>query len=64
MGRRLTFLFAVLFLLTLCGFLGCGEEESRETAGGRVYFLNDAETQLVSEGYELKATFRDAQVQE
>ena len=64
MGRRVIFLFTVFFLLVFTGLSGCGEEETKESAGGRIYFLNDAETQLVAEGYEMKATFRDAQVQE
>ena len=58
MGRRVKFLFTVFFLLISTGFSGCGEEETKESAGGRIYFLNDAETQLVAEGYEMKATFR------
>jgi germination protein M len=63
MERGKVFLFVLVFLL-LCGSLGCGKEPSEESAGGRIYFLNGAETQLVSEGYELKATFKEAQVQE
>lgn len=63
MERGKIFLFVLAFLL-LCGSLGCGKEPGEESVGGRIYFLNGAETQLVSEGYELKATFKEAQVQE
>ena len=58
------------FILTLAVFFGahtlagCEKGEQTENASGKLYFLNDAETQLVSEAYEAKATFRDAQVQE
>jgi len=64
MGGRRIFLFFVLAALLLGGSFGCGKEPDEESAGGRIYFLNDAETQLVSEGYELKTTFKEAQVQE
>ncbi len=51
-------------MLCFLAAAGCGKKQGLETAGGKLYFLNEAETQLVSESYEPKATFREAQVQE
>ncbi len=51
-------------LLGLVGFAGCSSEQEDEVSGSRLYFLNDAETQIVSEVYTEKATFKEAKVQE
>lgn len=64
MGRKGIFGVALAFLLSAQALCGCGEEGQEETASGKLYFLNEAETQLVSEGYEARATFLEAQVQE
>ncbi len=64
MGRKGICGFALSFLLSVQAFCGCGKDGQEETASGKLYFLNEAETQLVSEGYDTKATFLEAQVQE
>ena len=51
-------------LLGFFGFAGCSSEKEDEVSGSRLYFLNDAETQIVSEAYTEKATFKEAKVQE
>lgn len=64
MGRRIFLVPALAFVLAACALAGCEKEEPSENASGKLYFLNDAETQIVSESYEAKATFLEAQVQE
>lgn len=65
MKSKVSGILLLLVLLFACGAAaGCEKQGGSETANGKIYFLNDAETQLVSESYETKATFREAQVQE
>ena len=64
MKRRVFLISFFLVFLAAHALAGCGKEEPSESANGKLYFLNDAETQLVSESYETKAAFREAQVQE
>ena len=64
MKRRIWIAAGVFGILLSAAGAGCGREEGSEASGGRLYFLNEAETQLVSETYEVKATFREAKVQE
>ncbi len=64
MKRRAFFILALAVFWGAHTLAGCKKDEQTENASGKLYFLNDAETQLVSEAYEAKATFRDAQVQE
>lgn len=52
-------LFGVLLCLT-----GCGKEAEESVASGRLYYLDSSELQLVSEGYEPKADFKEALVKE
>lgn len=51
-------------LLLLCLMSGCSGEKENEAAGSRLYFLNAEETQIVSENYVSKATFKEALVLE
>lgn len=65
MKGRVSGMLLFLLLVLACGSAaGCAEKEEGETANGKIYYLNDAETQLVGESYDMKATFREAQVQE
>lgn len=64
MKRKICCIMAFILLLSANAPAGCKKEPEGEAASGKLYFLNDTETQLVSEGYEVKATFREAQVQE
>lgn len=61
MKNRIIACIAV-FMMLLCG---CGKEEEKTVVSGpRLYYLNAQETKLVSEEYELKADFKEAQVKE
>lgn len=55
----------LLCLLCLYLFAGCSDtEEEEEAFGGRLYYLNSTESQIVSEGYEPKADFKEGLVKE
>lgn len=64
MRRKICCIISFMIFLSITSLTGCQKEAGGEEVSGKLYFLNDAETQLVSEGYEVKATFREAQVQE
>lgn len=57
--QKLIFLLGLLVCLT-----GCNKEPEEITTSGRLYYLDSGESQLVSEGYEPKADFKEALVKE
>lgn len=60
--KRILCYFLGLFLML--GTAGCDGEAKEEVTGSCLFFLNEAETQLVSEAYEVKTDFKEAMVQE
>lgn len=61
MRENLQRAFLLLLLLLLAG---CGRDKDSLETSGKLYFLNTEETQIVSEAYEAKGTFKEALVQE
>lgn len=55
----------ILWLMFLVLFVtGCGDGEESENTSARLYYLDGEESQIVSEPYEPKATFKEALVLE